>query len=178
MSYEELVTNNLKLAYKIALKYYYKFKTTIDLEELQSLSYLGLVKAAKSFKADKNFAFSTYAYKSMRNEIITYFNKVKNQNTISLYSEFGEDLTLEDTLSSSINLEYETEYNLKIEKLYKFIHGLDNNEQIIILYYLQGMTFEKIGNKLGLSRSQICVKYRKAINKLRYKFLKDGAEFE
>ena len=75
---QELVDKNLKLAYKIAWEYNIKLRGHIELEELQSLAFLGLVKAANTFDISKNFEFSTYAYTVMRNEILCFITKNSN----------------------------------------------------------------------------------------------------
>lgn len=46
---EILVTDNMKLAYKIAWKYYEKFKFKIELEELEAIAFLRLNKSSSKF---------------------------------------------------------------------------------------------------------------------------------
>ena len=47
---DELVINNMKLAYKLSYDLYKKYRLylNIELEDIQSLCFLGLVKASKT----------------------------------------------------------------------------------------------------------------------------------
>lgn len=170
----DLINNNINLAYKVAWDYNIKLSGCVDLEELQSLCFLGLVKASRTFDRTKNFEFSTYAYTVMRNEIIHYFNKFKKHTQdLSLSQEISDDRYLEDILSDNFNVEDEAAKNIKIELLYKFINELDDFDKSILMYSLNGLTNKQIGLKLGKSEAYIGDKYRKAINKLRYKFYRN-----
>lgn len=169
----DLVVNNINLAYKIAYKYYQKLNGFIELEELQSLCFLGLSKASKMFDKDKKNAFSTYAYIAMRNEILRYFNKIKNETNISLSQEIGENFYIENTLSSTENIEDIIEKKLIMDKLYKFIEELDEIEQKIVLGHLQDRTNKQLESIIGLNQSSIAMIYKRAINKLRIKFYKE-----
>lgn len=164
-----LVIDNINLAYTVAWKYKLKLGDSIELEELQSICFLGLVKASKSFDTSKNIEFSTYAYTVMKNEIINFYNKNKS-DTISLSTEIKDDLYLQDTLKDTTNIEEQAETNLKIQQLYKFISELSYTDQIIVNGYLQGLSTNQIALKLGLSSKQINFLYRKSINQLRARF--------
>lgn len=171
-----LILNNMNLAYKVAWKYYNKLNGFIELEEIQSLCYIGLIKASKLFDETKECTFSTYAYKSMQNEILTFFNKTKhiNSNThISLSQEIGDNLYIEDTISSMENIEEIIQKNILINKLYKFIDELDDLEKKIVLAHLDKISNKKLEEMTGLKHARINAIYRKAINKLRYKFYKE-----
>lgn len=166
-----LVTDNINLAYKLAWQYKLKLGSSVELEELQSICFLGLTKAAKGFDKSKNIEFSTYAYTAMKNEIVNFYNRNKTDN-ISLSTEIGDDIYLEDTITDESNLEEQVETNLQIQQLYRFISELSYNDQIIVNSYLQGLSINEIALKLGLSSKQTYFLYRKSINKLRAKFYK------
>lgn len=170
---KELVENNIKLAYKLASIYHKKLNGFIELEELQSIAFLGLSKAAKTFDKSKHVEFSTYAYRVMQNEIIYTTSKNKNMQTISLSQQVYDDVNLEDTLHSDFDLEGEVDKNIKIKMLYEFISKMDELDSNILTLYLQGLTLKQISIKLGFRESYIGEKYRKAINKLRCKFYKE-----
>ena len=168
---QELVDKNLKLAYKIAWEYNIKLRGHIELEELQSLAFLGLVKAANTFDISKNFEFSTYAYIVMRNEIICFITKNSNNyKNISLSHEIHEDTYLEDTLASSDDLEDIAELNIKLTLLGKFISELNDMDNQIITLYLKGLNLKQISDKLGANVSYINTRYHKIINILRLNF--------
>lgn len=175
---DNLITDNIRLAYKVAWNYYNKLNGFIDLEELQSLCFIGLVKASKLYNND-DYAFSTYAYKCMKNEILKYFNKIKNINKnthISLSQEIGDELRLEDTLFCIDNVDEQIEKKLLIDKLWEFIDELDDIERKIIVGYMKGLTANKIGEIVGLKHARVSAAYKKALNKLRFKFYRNMEE--
>lgn len=168
---ENLVTNNINMAYDLAWKYYKKFQGYIKLEDLQSSCLYGLTKAAKTYDASLNYVFSTYAYQVMKYEIIwDYRRNKKHDANISLNTPVKENSILEDTLSSTYDITDEVNKKLYIDKLHKEINKLYPRYRKILEYKLQGYTLAEIGDILGLSTSQISKGYIEAINILRDKF--------
>jgi len=78
---QDLVLNNLNLAAHIANKFV--GTCPISREELDSLSHLGLVKAALKFDPSKGKKFSTFAYRVIFNEIANELYQVKRHSRIS-----------------------------------------------------------------------------------------------
>lgn len=169
---KKLVEDNMRLAYKLAYDYYKKLGGYIELEELQSICFLALTKAVKSFDKERKNAFSTFAYKVMENEILAYYKVNKKHQYISINQQIGEDICLEDTLQSDEDLENNIEKKLQIQQLYEFIGELDNIEQTIVTGYLRGLTTKQLSEILPIGEKHINTKYRKALNKLRYKFFR------
>ena len=65
---QRLVEDNIGLAHHVV----WNFKSTgvvLELDDLRSLAYLGLVKAAIKFDKDRGCTFSTFAVQVMTNEI-------------------------------------------------------------------------------------------------------------
>lgn len=168
---ENLILDNINMAYDLAFTYHKKFNYSIELEELQSLCLLGITKAAKTFNKSLGFNFSTYAYSCMRNEIIYFFRQNKKYNlTLSIEDTKVDNLRLEDTLQLNYNMEQDVETSLNIEKLYEEINKLSERHRKIMIYYLQGLTMQQIGDIIGLSQPHVSREYNKALNILRYKF--------
>ena len=74
---QELISHNLRLVVFISKKFE---STGIDFEDLISIGSIGLIKAVKTFKCDKNIRLATYASRCIENEILMQlrkFNKVK-----------------------------------------------------------------------------------------------------
>lgn len=72
--YDEIIKHNLRLVYKIALKY----KGLADIDDLFQEGVLCLTKGIDKFDVSKNIAFSTWAYKVIERGIQAYVNKSKN----------------------------------------------------------------------------------------------------
>lgn len=170
---EDLVLNNLNLAYKVAYKYSIKFGNLVELEELQSLCFIGLTKAAKNFNKELNYEFSTFAWKVMQNEIYSYISKNKDTfKNISISKEIGEDSELQDVIPDDFNLEESVTDSVYVSYLHELIKELSEKEQDIINNCLCGLTTYQIADKLDMSQATVHKIYKKALNKLRYKFLR------
>lgn len=175
MNSSELAETNLKLAYKTAWNFYKKINCSIDIEELQSVCLLALVKASSTFDITKQVEFSTYACTLMRNDLVQYITKTyKSKNEVSIQAKLAEDCTLEDMLQDSTNLDELISRKLITEKLRNYILELDEIEQTILIYYLDNYTLKQISLMLNMKYSKIQTLYNKALNKLRYKFFSRG----
>lgn len=160
MRNEDLVLNNMKLAYNTA----WKMKSTgIELEDLQSLALLGLVKAAKAFDEEREYKFSTFAIKIMRNEILQEVRRQRKQrNQVSLNSPIAEGLyTLADVIEDKRNGFAEAEVQALIE-------DLDENEKKAVRMILfQGMKQTEAAGVIGVSQGMTSRYYRSGLQKLR-----------
>lgn len=170
MTKDELIEQNMNLAYMLANRYYKMHRGKIEFEEIRSASLLGLVKAADNFDETRGLAFSTFAFTCIKNEILIYLRSNKKHNNFSLYTQINEDFILEDKLHSDYNTEDDILNNLEIDLLYRYIYQLPYIEKQVILYHLQGKKTNEIGKILNYSQPQISRIYHRALNKLRDKF--------
>ncbi len=170
MTNDELITENINLAYKLANRYYKMFGGAIELEELYSLSFLGLTKAARSFDPKKNIAFSTFAYTCIKNEILFFYRLNKKHTKLSIDNEVIDNKIFEEIMSDDINVENDVLGKLEVIELYKYIYTLPEIERDILLYYLQGKKMTEIAKILGYTQSNISRLYHRALNRLRNKF--------
>ena len=78
---EKLIEHNLRLVAYIARKF---DNANIDYEDLIAIGAIGLIKAVKTFKSDKNIRLATYASRCIENEILMQLRKTtKLKNDIS-----------------------------------------------------------------------------------------------
>lgn len=173
---ESLVLNNTNLIYHMLQK----MKLYHRRDELYDAGLIGLVKAAKSYKSDKNIKFTTYAGTCIRNSILMYLRKETNDkgkanlNTLSLDQTYQIDdkdpISLIDIIPSNYNLEEEIIKMDNNERLYKAIKTLTDKEQDIIinLYKLsgKGLTQSELATKWNHSQSYISRIHHKALHKL------------
>ena len=118
-----------------------------------------------------------------------YFRKMKHKQTELYISEpiesdsEGNALTIEDIISSNINVEQNVELKIDSERLYRFIlEELDEREREIICKrygvadvdgsVCRPMTQKEIAKNLGISRSYISRIEKRALEKLRVRFEK------
>lgn len=171
---EKLVVDNIKIAYKLSFLYFKKFGGSYELDDLKSTAYIGLVKAANTFRKELNYQFSTYAYACIRTEIYRYAKenqKYQNQLYLSDKVEGTDGLYIEDFIASDTNLEEDIADMIQNKKLLEEIEKLPERYKLIMKYKLQGLSTVDIGKKLNLSQPTICKDYNRAINILRMKLI-------
>ena len=181
---DKLIVHNLRLVAYIVNK---KYPDCKDADDLVSIGTIGLIRAAETFDCAQNNRFSTYASRCIDNQIKMYFRKMKHKQTELYISEpiesdsEGNALTIEDIISSNINVEQIAELKIDSERLYRFIiEELDEREREIICKrygvadvdgsVCRPMTQKEIAKKLGISRSYISRIEKRALEKLRARF--------
>ena len=171
-----LVERNLRLVVYIARKFE---NTGVGLEDLISIGTIGLIKAANTFRADKNIKLATYASRCIENEILMYIRKNQNQKLeLSLEAPLsadwdGNELILSDVLGSDEEnvgkrLEDEEEKSVIAEAV--ALLGDREREIIELRFGLGGrreMTQKEVADMLGISQSYISRLEKKTINRLK-----------
>ncbi|MGN0521840.1 MAG: RNA polymerase sporulation sigma factor SigK, partial [Eubacterium sp.] len=171
-----LIERNLRLVSHIVKKYYSK---TNDNDDLISIGTIGLIKAIDSFKPDKGTRLATYASRCIENEILMYFRAgKKNANDIYLSDTLevdkdGNPLTIEDTVSSNIDLAEDLETKIRWEKVSKIICNLEDEREreIIILRYglnnKKPLTQREVAQRLNISRSYVSRIEKKVLSNIK-----------
>lgn len=103
MDVNQRIESNIKLVHSVCQKF------TGEYEDLFQIGCIGLIKAARTFKKEKGYAFSSYAIPIIRNEILMSLRK-KRIATVSLDEPINEDgngniITLADMLAGKENVE-------------------------------------------------------------------------
>ncbi len=161
---ERLIEHNLRLVAYIARKFE---NTNIEYEDLISTGAIGLIKAVRTFKADKNIRLATYASRCIENEILMQIRKSsKIKNDLSLDKPLSEDfdgnqLVLADIIPSDDDI-VTTAVDEPGDKqlIGELISKLNSRErEIMILRYglmgQQELTQREVAMKLGISQSYI-----------------------
>lgn len=173
----KLAEENLGLVYLVVNKEFTYEKTTeSDRENYIEEGMIGLAKAINTFNPSKGAKFSTYAYTCIKFEINSYVRKKNNhkrkinyvcKNSIDEYikgDEGGKILThkgiLMDTKDAYSSLVNRDEI-LNILGKMKI-----KNIKYITLKRAEGYTYEKIGNKIGVSKETIRARLNKAKKEL------------
>lgn len=167
MENENLVIENLGLAYSRANFF---DKGVFDIEELKSVSVLGLVKAAATYKLDKNVKFSTYSVKVIDNEIKFYLrNNIKTLGNISMEVENKNGIPFKETFfDDEQNVEVKVEEKDICKRALEKIKNYSLKEQkIFYLYIYNGYTTTLIGKIIGVSQSYVSRILKKMFEKLR-----------
>ena len=171
-----LVERNLRLVVYIAKKFE---NTGINIEDLISIGTIGLIKAANTFRADKNIKLATYASRCIENEILMYIRKTGSQRNELSFDEplnvdrDGNELLLSDILGSesdsvSAGIERDEEKRIILEA----VCSLSKREREIIelRFGLGGrreMTQKETAKARGISQSYISRLEKRIIARLR-----------
>jgi RNA polymerase sporulation-specific sigma factor len=151
------------------------------MDDLISIGTIGLMKAANTFRTDKNIKLATYASRCIENEILMYIRKSVNSRTELSIDEplstdyDGNELLLSDVLgtdedSATRNLE-ETEEKRVI---YEAVATLPAREREIIelrfgLIDGHEMTQKDVADAMGISQSYISRLEKRILLELREK---------
>lgn len=161
---DDLVLNNLKLVYVVLKKlnlyeqrdYYYE----IGVE--------GLVKAAKTYKPDKGYQFSTYACRCIRNAVLMDIrNNKKRANDISLDApvEIKDTIkSLYDLIESDFDLEAQYEKKELVTRVYRALFELSDEEKKLYYdYFKEQKPQQQIAKEYKCSQAQISRRLNKLI---------------
>ena len=179
---QKLIEHNLRLVVYVAKKF---VSSEVDIEDLISIGSLGLIKAVKSYKSDKNIKIATYSSKCIENEILMYLRKISKQKQVVSLDEplnvdsEGNELVLFDLLPDEKDCPQESMERLTEKQiLWKIINKLNSREKEIMVmrFGLMGgdeLTQKEVADSLGISQSyisrlekRIVVRIKKEISKL------------
>ena len=172
----KLIEHNLRLVVFLAKKYH---DTMYDLEDLVSIGTIGLIKAIKTYKLDKNIKLATYASRCIDNEILMFLRKNKKRNSevsfedsINFDSE-GNELHIEDVFGTEEDIvEKSIENKDNRILLEKEVYKLSERDRKIIelrygLFGKKELTQKELADKLCISQSYISRIEKKVIKKLK-----------
>ena len=172
----KLIEHNLRLVVFLSKKY---DNTMYDLEELVSIGTIGLIKAIKTYKLDKNIKLATYASRCIDNEILMHLRKdKKRKGEVSFedainYDNEGNELHIEDVFGTEDNLLEKTIEEKDNKKLLEeYVNKLNDRDKEIIeerygLFGKKELTQKELADKLLISQSYISRIEKKIIKKLK-----------
>ena len=159
---DKLIESYLPMVRKICNDVYNE-SYHIDIDDMFQTGCVGLVKAANSFDPSKNFSFTSYAYRVVKNEIFYMYRIIRTRNKADMYAisldqkytvdnNKDEDVTLGDMMPARMDTLDEaithTNYN-------RFIQSMTKREQQIWKLYELGANQRKIARMMNLSQSYV-----------------------
>lgn len=179
---EILVNDNLKLAYFIANKWNIKLNGKLTIDELKSDCTLGLFKASKGFKTEKNISFATYSVKCMQNEILMRLRSDRREVLTvpisSLVFDVGTDKEYNawekmQALEARNNIDEWINYIATKEIVETVIKSLNPKQQYIMKLCIKGISQKKIAEKIHFAQSYVSRIEMKVINKIKRRIKQD-----
>lgn len=164
MKNEKLVIENVKLVHSVINRL---FPTYRGNDDIVSEGLIGLVKAANAFDEDASVAFSTFAFCSIRNEIVDYLRRERRHaDVISLDEPVGDDgegdeVTLGDTIASEDSV-VSVETNSDLDKVFS---TLSERDKVIVVLTLRGYSPTEIAEKVNTGAPNV----RRVLRRVRAK---------
>ena len=161
---DKLISHNLRLVVYISKKF---DGTGIGIEDLISIGTIGLIKAIRTFRPEKNIKLATYASRCIENEILMFIRKnASHRCDVSIDEPLrvdwdGNELLLSDVLGSDEDsVSAGIERNEEERILREAVASLDEREREIIemrygLFGRREMTQKEVADRLGISQSYI-----------------------
>lgn len=151
---KRLVVDYMYLAERIAFKKKRSVPPQVDVEELKSAAYFGLVDAAEKYKEGIG-KFSTYAYYRINGAVIDYLRELgwgkcsNRQSAVSLDAEVGDKFSIKDTLEAK-SIRSSDEFFTEISKELP-----EKATRILKSYYLDGRSLREIAGSCHVTESRI-----------------------
>ena len=176
---EKIMLHNIRLVLAIVTRVF--ANVVYDKKDLVSIGIIGLLKAVDTYDISKEIMFSTYAYRCISNEIISFLKKINRDNNVDSLDEIinhGKDDTPTDWeyyISDKEPLIEEIIIEKEKAEDYKIIREVvnlfpDREREIIMLYFgfYNDRTYsqQEIADKLGISRAYISYLITETIKKI------------
>lgn len=183
---EDLIYYNLKIIKNIINRNFIFSldNNLLDYEDLFMIGVEGLIKAINNFDLEKNFNFSTYAYKCIKNEILKHLKKNYKILEISIEEKLEQELEMRNNFifkylntNEDITTYIEDKETMKELKI-TFENLTPYEKKIISLFY--GINTEKlssaeIGKILGRSQSYCNKTKQKVLKKMNQQLQKNNS---
>jgi len=166
---QKLVEQYVPLANKLAYKKKRVLPKFVDIEDLKSAAYLGLVEAASRYNSEYGVAFSTYAYPRIFGAIHDWLRK----EGWGKRGEFSKLLSLdveneECSLKESVAAKDDRNDDEFLE-----VVSIDLDQQakdILRQYFVDSYSMKEVGKRFGVSESRISQLITQYKTRIRHKW--------
>lgn len=143
---DQIFNANVKLVFSITKKFQLS-----EMDDLEQYGFIGLVNAIESFDPEKKNKFSTYATRSITNEIKRGLRQVNNIVTVPLAAQKKEDYTKPSFLEiEDIEIDPENQSDFDRQLFWIIVQQICNEEETDILLkrfcYEEKLTLLQIAN--------------------------------
>jgi RNA polymerase sigma factor (sigma-70 family) len=162
------------------LRLFPRLPSGYDREDLQSLGYMGLLRAAKTFDPGRGVAFSTYAYRCIETTIAGALRRESDRqiDCVSLSMLIGEeeDNPLEDQIAhQGPDASVEALNSVERELMEQAMEGLpDQQVKLIHALYFEGDSVPQVAQRWGLNPQAVQNIHVKALKAMRVRLKRLG----
>ncbi|MNO78094.1 RNA polymerase sigma-E factor precursor [compost metagenome] len=182
---DQLVEQNMRLVYYLAHEFERSFKKYgVDLEDIASMGFIGLIKASRTFKPEKGYQFATYASMCINNEFRMNLRKVKSRHihgmlyldaTVTIGDNDEAPIQIADTSDDMSLQEWQSMWQQFLEIPVSIPR---QRARLFMTHYLEGMTQKDISIMYNTSQPVV----NRAIKRERKHFFtfltnKKGSDF-
>lgn len=142
----QIFNANVKLVFSICRKF-----SGPDIDDLEQYGFIGLLNAIESFDPEKKNKFSTYASRSITNEIKRGLKQVNNTITVPIAAQKKEDYSKPSFLNlDDVEIDPEHESDFDRQLFWIIVQQVCNEEETDILLkrfcYEEKLTLQQIAN--------------------------------
>lgn len=157
---QQLVEQYIPYANKLASQKKKTLPKFIDIEEIRSAAYLGLVEAATRYKPELGIKFTTFSYPRIFGAIHDYlreqgwmkrgeYETMHSLDAICAAEGESKDCVLKDTIAAKPKDDTEECFEVITLKLD------DQGKKILKTYFIDEYSMKEVGERFGVSESRI-----------------------
>lgn len=154
---QNLIEQHVPFANKLAHKRKRTLPRFIDLEDLKSAAYMGLVEAAGRYNPEMGVAFKTFSYRRIVGAMQDFLREQRwlrgngPSHMVSLDTTFNdEDCALKDTIEAKPEDQTEACFEVLTMNLD------DQAKQVLKFYFIDEYSMKEVGERFNVSESRIC----------------------
>lgn len=157
---KQLAADNQGLVYHVCRKHYRGYLPHD--EDLIASGMVGLVRAAKRFRPELGYEFSTYAYQAIRNEIRRYLRDKNHPGGVKVPRDSGIKVacySIQNPIKAGSEAAYEdaleTEQDFTSVEVDEFMSTLSEREQELCQLVAAGLKQREVAERLGTTQASV-----------------------
>ncbi len=161
-------------------------RTIIPTDDAVAYGHVGLLEAASRFRPDNGASFATFSYSRIRGAVMDGVRRSLGEQRLLVVrdQESGEPdcnprrvRLCKSTIASFDPTEHLDNRSLRAALLPAIRALSEVQRQVILLYYFEDLTLDRIADRLGLTKSYVARVHQRALPELARRLKKVAAEY-
>jgi RNA polymerase sigma factor for flagellar operon FliA len=181
VSSQQLITDHLPYTAAVTNDFLAQLdlRNVIRAEDAVAYGRLGLTEAAARFSPDAGTSFATFSFTRIRGAVMDGIRKTWTKDRVGSGDDYAHHPPVPDSTFDLRRREHRRELAFEFDPgdmldgaalrtaLLEGVRRLDEVErQVIVLYYFEDLVFDRIGKRLGFTKSYVGRIHRKALQTL------------